>query len=397
MTTTRIAGAIAALALTLSGGSIAAAHRAPPTRGETPRPTSAGKPLLGPNQVATADQVPWDKVGRGWYLTSINQGKQGDYGIDPDHQLLDLVDPLGGRYQMLKTGLGKQGRNFYQLVDWTADGQVALLFIGGGTAHARAVQVDLKYGTRHVTALPKTVAAIALGPTGSLFASEYGTARGEPVVRIDQDGSIHRIARHVSDLGLPSADGQQLVVAPQAARNGRLRLITSEGTVVRDLPVPGACTPVRWWAKGVVMASCFAHTTTRLYAVPIDGSAPTAISGDHGKKSRDLGDIDARRLGGVTYLEASGPCGYVFLARQHADGTATQVKVPRTPGNVYLLGTRGTRLVLEHEVSCDGDHSRSAITLFAPRTGVDTVIALLPKDEAYNGVLAFGERRTSPQ
>lgn len=391
MTSTRIAAAVAAVTLTLTGGGIAAAHGVP-GRGHKPLAASAGK-LLGPNQVAMGDQVPWAEVGSGWYLTAVSQGRQGDYGITAQHQLLDLVDPLGGRYQMLKTDVGKKSRDFYQLADWSADGQEALLLIGGGTADARAVQLDLRYGTRHETTLPDTVAAIALGPTGSLFASKYGTSRGEPVVQIARDGSVHRIARNVSGLGLPSPDGQELVVAPQASRNHTLRLITSQGALIRTLPVPGRCSPVRWWATDVVMTTCWAHDTTRLYAVPVDGSAPTAISGDHGKRSRDLGDIDARRLGGVTYLEASGPCGYVFLARQHSDGTATRVKVPHAAGNVYLLGTRGSRLVLEHSVSCDGDHTRSAITHFDPRTGADTVIALLPADEQYGDLLAYGERR----
>ena len=63
-------------------------------------------------------------------------------------------------------------------------------------------------------------------------------------------------------------------------------------------------------------------------------------------------------------------------------------------GNVYPLGTRGHRLVLQHGVSCDGGATvRDAITHFDPATGHDRVVAELPENEAYCPVLAYGERR----
>jgi TolB protein len=144
------------------------------------------------------------------------------------------------------------------------------------------------------------------------------------------------------------------------------------------------------------MASCYTRSgATRLYAVPVDGSAPTAITAKHGTHSADLGDLDARSLSGTTYLEASGPCGVVFLARQHSTGTATEVHVPGSTGNVYLLGTQGHRLVIQTGISCDGGPSHDAIAHFDPTTGADRVVARLPLGEAYNTVLAFGERRTT--
>jgi TolB protein len=115
----------------------------------------------------------------------------------------------------------------------------------------------------------------------------------------------------------------------------------------------------------------------------------------HGRHSADLGDLDARDLGGTTYLEAAGPCGVVFLARQHTDGSATEVRVHGSTGNVYLLGTRGHELVLQTGTSCDGGPSRDAITYFDPSTHTDRVVAELPAGEAYGTVLALGERHTT--
>jgi hypothetical protein len=83
----------------------------------------------------------------------------------------------------------------------------------------------------------------------------------------------------------------------------------------------------------------------------------------------------------------------VFLARQHRDGAATKIDVPRASGNVYLLGTRQGRLVLRMGITCDAGTSRDAITHFDPRTGHNRIVALLPLDEAYQPVLGFAERR----
>ncbi len=173
-------------------------------------------------------------------------------------------------------------------------------------------------------------------------------------------------------------------------------MVTSTGDQVRTLHLAHACSARRRWRPGIVEASCWVHQTTELFGVPVDGSAPFPITAFHGRTSRDLGDLDARRLGGVTYLEATGPCGVVvFLARPHADGSAP-VRVPQARGNVYLIGTRAGRLVLEHGVFCDGGAVRAAISHFDPTTGTDRIVAELPVDEAYGPILAFGERRQLP-
>ncbi len=142
-----------------------------------------------------------------------------------------------------------------------------------------------------------------------------------------------RIARDTDGMVLPTPDARQVVVAPQSWELHELRLIDGHGHLVRTLPTPRPCTPARWWDAETVLAACSrANGVTRLYAVPLDGSAPRPVSADHGRGSSDLGDIDARRLGGTTYLEASGPCGVVFLARQHGRRHRHPRPGPRQPG-----------------------------------------------------------------
>ena len=237
---------------------------------------------------------------------------------------------------------------------------------------------------------------ISMGPGGAVYAAMYGGDRGQRVLRIDPDGTSLPIARHTDGMVLPTPDARQVVVAPQSRDLHELRLVDGHGHPVRTLPTPGPCTPTRWWNAETVLATCSRpNGVTMLYAVPLDGSPPRPVSADHGRGSSDLGDIDARRLGGTTYLEASGPCGVVFLARQHADGTATRVRVPGSTGNVYLIGRRGHRLVLQTGVSCDGGAARDAITHYNPVTRDNEVVAELPLDESYATILAFGERRTT--
>jgi hypothetical protein len=393
MKTSRLAAAasgLAALALAVAaaGGLTTSAASAAPS------PASySGPGMLGPNQVAMGDQVPWAQVGHGWYLSSIDLGPRGQMGsINAHNQLLDLVDPLGGRYQMLKTKVGPAQRGYWTLADWAPHLNEALLFANGGSGHARAIQVDLKAGVRHVIPLGSNVASIALAPHGGVYATHLGGNAGESLFRIDHDGSVRRLARDTDGMPLPTPSGQQLVVAPQSSQTHAFRVVTSAGHLVRTLPLPHSCSAQRWWRAGVVMASCWVHDTTELFGVPLDGGHVFKITDYHGKHSRDLGDLDARVLHGTTYLEAAGPCGVVFLGRQHADGSATLVHVPHARGNVYLIGTTARSLVLHHGVSCDGGTVRDSISHFDPTTGKDRVVALLPTDEAYDRILAYGER-----
>ena len=391
MTRTRLVVALLA-ALALAAPSSAAMGSAT-HRADVPPAT---RPLLGPNHVATGDQVPWRQVGEGWYLTLIAQGPRGDFGINADHQLLDLVDPLGGRYQLAKSSVAKDGTGYRQLADWSSDGRTALLFADQGTRRARAIRFDLRTGRSSVQPLGPGVATISMAPHRGVYAAMYGASDGERIVRFDVDGPAQPIARHTDGTVLPTPDARQIVVAPQAQDTHELRLLDSDGHLIRSLPTPRPCAPTRWWDATTVLASCSrADGSTLLYAVPLDGSTPRPVSGDHDGSSLDLGDLDARKVDGTTYLEAAGPCGYVFLARQHADGTATRVRVPGSKGNVYLLGRHGRRLVLQTGVSCDGGPARDAITHFDPVTHHDKVVAELPLNESYATILAFGERRTT--
>jgi TolB protein len=352
---------------------------------------SSRTPVLGPGQVTMGYDVPWDEVGPGWYLTLIDQGPTVEGGIVPKHQLLDLVDPRGGRYQLVKTAVGPDAANSHSLVDWSTDGRMALEVVETRQGRERAVVYDLPHGTHRTVKLGRHLAPVLLAPHGSLYATGP-VGDGQTLVRRDRDGAVHPLAEHTDGEPLSSPSMRRVVVGTSAHADHRLLLVNAHGRLIRSLHTPAKCAAVRWWRRGVVMARCFARATIRLYAVPVDGSRGHWLTAYHGKGSPDLGDLDLRRLRGTTYLEASGPCGVVFLARQHADGRATKVSVPMATENVYLLGTRAGRLVLRMGVSCDGNPARDAITHFDPRTGHNRIVAELPLDERYGRILGYAER-----
>jgi hypothetical protein len=355
----------------------------------------ADRPLPGPGRVLGRGQVPWDQVGDGWYLAAVQQGRRGADGlVRPQRQRLDLVNPRGGRYRLFRAPVGK-AHGAFQLVDWAEDGE-ALLSVDAGMPGSRAVVVDLHTGTAREVALPASVSDIAFGRGGRLVGTTYGDGRpdGRRLVAVDWSGRLRTLATGIGATVLPSEDGSLLVSGPVTARGRSLRVLDGvSGEPVGEVATPLSCVPSRWWEPGVVTARCWGNRQRlEVWLVPLDGSAPTQLSTYHGRRSDDLGDLDARELGGRTYLQASGPCGYTFLARQEADGTATRVDVPGSAGSVRLVDATDSALVIEHAVSCDGGGTRAELALFDPVTSAEQVLTTLPEDQQLGRVLPYGER-----
>ncbi|MFN8194476.1 MAG: hypothetical protein U0R80_09355 [Nocardioidaceae bacterium] len=355
------------------------------------------EPLLGSGRVAAAEDVPWDRVGDGWYLAVVDKGSRTDDGwVEPRRELLELVNPRGGRYEVFETRV-RDGRGSILLVDWSLDAGTALMVVDNGLTTQRALAVDLRSGAEREVRLPRTVADIALRPDGDgLFATTFGSAApgSRRLLTLDWTGVRSVVATGVGSNVLPSADGTQLVSGPTTSSGRALRVLdAATGDVTARVPLPMGCDPYRWWAPGVVAARCWGdHQAIELWAVPLDGSAATQLSTYHGRRSDDLGDVDARQLGGLTYLQATGPCGFEFLARQEADGSATTVDVPGAVGNVQLVDATDASLVIQHAVSCDGGTTRSVLAHFDPAGSTESVMVRLPRNQSFGRILVHGER-----
>ncbi|MEP9364063.1 hypothetical protein ABLE68_13930 [Nocardioides sp. CN2-186] len=354
---------------------------------------AAATTTLGVSPATTATAAP-PTPGEGWYLTTIEHGRPGPYGIVADRQRLVLVSPDGHRTRLLDQPARKAGR----LVDWSPDGSVALL-VSQDEKHPQATRVDVTTGDTTVLPLPTDVADVVLAPDGDgVLAVAYQDEHSDqaPLSEITWDGTRTTISDDVDGPVLPSPNGDSLVTHGASWHAKVIRVLsTSEGTVLQKVRTPTHCLPVRWWDDQRVLVDCSAKKgTTTLSLVDVHAGTVTPLTGRTDPQPEDLGHLDARRIDSGLYVQVAGPCGYVYLGRQH-HGRVTQVRVPGAVGNVLLIDGSGSRLTLEHAISCDGATPRSALTRFDPVTKKERTLVLLPKREAFGTVLPYGERRAT--
>jgi TolB protein len=173
---------------------------------------------------------------------------------------------------------------------------------------------------------------------------------------------------------LESIDGSQLVLGADKA----LVVMDADGKVVRQLATQlGQCEPVRWWTATVVLADCAGKvgSGSQLVEVPIDGSAPTALTAVNTQDDPgfvgDYGDRVAWKLPSGTFLQTAGACGTEHLSRLTPDMHTTRVKVPGVSDSVHVAGLSGDDLVLLAEVGCGGSIS---LLTYDPAANTSTVL-----------------------
>ena len=115
---------------------------------------------------------------------------------------------------------------------------------------------------------------------------------------------------------LYSPDGTELVLGT----TGGFEVVSNTGQPVRYLPMSpraGTCQPARWWAAGVLLASCTPRDSgiPLLWLVPVDGGPPAQLTVTPGQRSGDYGDVNAWALPGGDYVQDLGACGYIYLAK----------------------------------------------------------------------------------
>lgn len=354
-----------------------------------PASSAPATPAAAQGGEAPRSDVPWDEVGPGWVLALWSEALPHSAGEEPapgepsrDEApvTLFLVDPAGSRYSIATLPAPQGGR--LGLVDWSGDGSRALL-AANYVEPTEAISVDLRTGEQ--TATPVEGYVHYTRPDGQALL-ENGYFNG------DQPGTLKRIALNGSTelsfetatLGgagqfsgryLQSPDGRQVVlgtanlgneVVPRA--DNSLVVMNSDGTIVRTIPAPmpdARCSPVRWWAPEVVLTHCATNTgsSRQLWQVPLDGSAPTALTAvNNGQQNTpgfedDLDNGTAWELPSGTFLASAGACGDGFLSRLTADGHTERVNVPGMTESVGVVGAAGDDLVLTGQTNCGGSTS----------------------------------------
>jgi hypothetical protein len=398
----KVVVAVGVLALALSGCSAAPQPRSSsPAPVGTPSSTPAHRPptvapasdrpvfdlrlargqgrLLDAGQVARGSEVPWSRVGSGWRLALLDQGKQHADVFSISAQLLDLIAPSGGRYQLFK--ISTRGLDPWRLDDWSADGRSVLLSHGDGGQHSLATEIDLRTGAQRSLRLSHEYGALLRADGAGIWLTDAVSR----VRSVSWDGEV--TAYDAGPTLLQAPDGRIL-----ASGRGPITVLSLDG----DRRTLGSstkhCHATRFWKPGVVLADCSGRRGPRLAAVPLDGGRPSWISLPHGKNANDLGDYDAYLLDGTTYLQVAGACGYTFLGRQNDDGSITNVNPPDAIGNVTMQGVAGHSLLVTHETSCEPPGPPvQVLAAYDPVARTERVLTQLPEGERFERILAFGE------
>jgi hypothetical protein len=349
----------------------AAQNATPAAQNATPAAQQATPAALAAQAPATA-AVPWSSVGPGWVLAQYTTS-QPEGGPDGP-ETLDLVSPSGTVYQLARW---PAARSAPVLIAWSPDGKRALFQVFSGQGGAE--QLTLATGQVSTFAIQG-----GANPIGYTVPDGLNILGGRPP---SYDSSLARYSlsgRLTSSLG-SSTDGRVLYQPSGTAfltgAGDGVKLVSNDGTLVRDLPVPGTaantCNPIRWWTASTVLASCAPQdsASAQLWLVPVGGARPQALTPVRAARSGDLGDLDAWALPSGLYLQSAGPCGVLQIFRQAPGGSITLVKVPQTEGDNHVLTALGARLLIQAPTSCVGSNS---LLWFNPGTGAEQWLIRAP-------------------
>ncbi len=364
--------------LPLAIATLAAAISPPPTARTEPD----SPPAMAAHGVeAPLETVPWSQVGPGWMLAmwspvpGLHPGESPPPGSptwETATTTLYLVDPAGGRYPITTFPPPGQGSR-PRLVDWSGDGTRAL-FLSEQKGHNAITEVDLRSGEKTTLAIDGSHASPRYTrPDGKAILLDRSDLSGPASLeRVDLAGNhqlTYPLGQDVEGY-LSTPDGTQLVLGTHSG----LTLMGNDGVAGDALPVAGQkdCRPVRWWDTGVALARCGTSTGSQLWLVPIDGGTPTALTAPNDGHGPDYGDLNAWRLPAGTFLQATGACGVVFVAKLNDDGTTSQVSVPGVKGrSVVVVGVNGGNLDLQARAGCGGGQS---LIDYNPSAGTSTVL-----------------------
>jgi Tol biopolymer transport system component len=340
-------------------------------------PAPAASDAAGATTKATQSGGALTSVGAGWTLAEYSASTvvSGGTARKAGATTLYLVSPQGVKKTLYRWAASQTN---WSLLDWSGDKSRALFT---GTTSNIVGQLVLATGKFSTIQLPTGTVALSYSrPDGAAILGVQQNSSGVKLLRFDLNGKLEQTLAsgpaNSTDNAIYSPDGTTLAVNGAKA----LELVKNSGGVARSLPVPGhpTCTPVRWWNSSTILASCLAtgQSGSRLWLVPASGARPTALTQQRTAKGPDLGDINAYQLPPGLYLQATGACGVIFIAKQASDGSATTVTVPQTTGNDNRIVTaQGSRLLVRAQTSCQ---SSTSLLWFTPSSNAVQMLIKTP-------------------
>jgi hypothetical protein len=342
------------------------------------------QPMAAHGVEAPLGTVPWTQVGPGWMLAmwspvpGLHPGETPPPGTptwETATTTLYLVDPAGGRYPITTFPAPGKGQS-PKLVDWSGDGTRAL-FSTEETDRTVVTEVDVRSGAKTTF----TVDRIGINPRYTLpdgkavLLYKWKESKPGSLERVDLAGN-HQMTYPVGqdfDGYLSTPDGTQLVLGTASG----LALMGNDGAAGKALPIAGesACTPTRFWDADstIAVARCSGSAGSQLWLVPIDGGTPTPLTAPNdGQHRPDYGDLNAWQVPAGRYVQATGACGVIFLAKVNDDGTTSKVSVPEAKSDsVAVLGVNDGHFELKARAGCGGGQ---ALIDFDPAAGTSTVL-----------------------
>ncbi|MCU1700117.1 MAG: hypothetical protein JWR34_6180 [Mycobacterium sp.] len=321
------------------------------------------------------ETIPWPQVGPGWLLATwspVTGGPPAPGEPTPATATttLYLVDPAGGRYAI--TTFKPPGEMAApRLVDWSGDGSKALFHMEFGK-FPTAIIVDLHTGAQTEFAVdgrPRFTrpdgGALLLETPGLLSPpSRSWPGQNQPgaLVSADLAGNhllTYPVGPDFSGGYISTPDGTRLILG----RPSGFSVMGNDGIISKTVSIHGqkSCSPLRWWdgnRSTIILMRCTGTDSggTRLWLVPVNGDAPTALTAPNdGQEGPDFGDDDAWQLPAGTFVQPVNPCSMMYLAKLNADGTTSKVSVPGVhTDRTYVVGVKGDDLHLQVSERCGG-------------------------------------------
>ncbi|MCB2224586.1 MAG: hypothetical protein KQH83_10505 [Actinobacteria bacterium] len=311
--------------------------------------------------------IPWADVDDAWVLALyVGDEVAGTYTDGPT--ALYLVSPAGAYYEITSWPAG--GREPYVVLDWSPDGERALIFYYPDPPpddDRVLATVDLATGVETTVAVyPETtwnVDGAFTEPTGTnvVIGTDDGTTEhlevhrsgGANAVLVDRPSAMEAIH------WLYGQTGTSVVVSDTDG----IRLLDNHGALIRTLDTPGMdCRVTRWWSAHEVLAACVppaewaaGNWYHQVWLVPDDGSAATPMTAvPGGIIVVDFGFLDARRAGGETLLQWVGDCSASSVEILQPDGTGAAIPTsyPVVVGGVEMITPQGSRLAVRYWDDC---------------------------------------------
>ncbi|HTZ93390.1 MAG TPA: hypothetical protein VMB74_13410 [Streptosporangiaceae bacterium] len=421
--------AAAALVIAVIVYGLGASHKPPvPAASPGATATAAAKPkphMLGAGLTGRRSAIPWSLVRSGWALAEFSTAQPNSAGeasgTGGDRYSTYLVDPDGGKYKITTSTAGAEP----ELMAWSGSGLTALLGTASGTAGGVSSYQLLNVKTGQFAQLPLPADVVPVGFARPLGLAILAVRQGPAQFHLQRYSLTGQLQKTLASI--PRNPGESLgtdlcgsgtacaISSPDGLTDvwgivgNQMQVLSNAGGKARRPKVqdgghPSPCVPISWWNDTTILADCGVtgapDAATRLWLVPDNGSAPTALTPPDATGGERIDN--AWLAGQTTYVDwqtakqcPSAPSGSggmdIGPLSQAPDAGIT---VPGATSNFStIVGSQGKRLLVLTQTQCPGT---SSLLWFNPSTGATQTVLTAPASEVgVTAAVPFGNGPTA--